>query len=65
MNNPFAVLFGVIVLIKVVELLFNIPSSTQTHDSPLRSLEEELDDSPTYLNDPLGDPRPQGAPLYH
>ena len=63
--NPFAMLFGVIVLIHVVEFLFNIPPSTRTNDSPLCVFDEDMDDSPTYLNDPLhGGPRPQGGPLY-
>ena len=63
--NPLAMLFAVIVLIHVVEFLFNIPPSTRTKDSPLCVLDEDMDDSPTYLNDPLhGGPRPQGGPLY-
>lgn len=63
--NLFEMLFGVIVLIHVVEFIFNIPSSTGRNDSPLRVLEEDMDDSPTYLNDPLhGGSRPQGGPLY-
>lgn len=63
--NLFEMLFGVIVLIHVVEFIFNIPSTTSRNDSPWRVLEEDMDDSPTYLNDPLhGGPRPQGGPLY-
>ena len=63
--NPLAMLFGVIVLIHVVEFLFNIPPSARANDSPLSVLDEDMDDSPTYLNDPLhGGPRPQGGPLY-
>lgn len=64
MDNPLAWLFGAIVLIKLFHFLFGGRPGAGEHDDSSRLLEEELDDSPTYLNDPLGDPRPQGGPMY-
>lgn len=64
MNDLFLVLLGLIILINVVRFLFHIPPSTDTDDSPLRMMEDWQRDSPTYLNDPLGGPRPRGGPLF-